>query len=470
MITPISASKIFSVLGNNNSLVPMAIKDISNSVGLTAGSYITGQSAEGQDRFIDEFGTQAIWLFGIPVYKKALDLIMFKPVGYDSAVDARILKDKDVFELAKHYAKKHDEMFKDNIQIPKIGNSLEKVAHKQKVFKGLTFGKFAISTLMTILTYGALTKFRQNYRENKIKQEFLDKHYIEQKRQVQVVKTNMTEFMGKNNQLSFEGKLEDFMFSPVKNMMIVDASISGERLLKSKNKQELTGYAIKEGSFWFFMYFAGAQIKKMLEKISLKNHNIPIGLDPRVIESQELKQALLNNEIIQNMEGFPSNNKSADIYKFINENPNNLIVKMGKKSDIIKTIKVNNGLFKKSIDTGYIDNRKYIDTDDVISLKNQLKLLYDKGQEFIQTKALTAGKNAEELTNPDKIKILENYLAKVKKGNRQATLKNIGACIGFLGILMPATLVAWRFLSKENKEYQVRTDIENKLKSEMNLA
>ncbi len=260
------------------------------------------------------------------------------------------------------------------------------------------------------------------------------------------------------------------VFSPVKNMMIVDASISGERLLKSKNKQELTGYAIKEGSFWFFMYFAGAQIKKMLEKISLKNHNIPIGLDPRVIESQELKQALLNNEIIQNMEGFPSNNKSADIYKFINENPNNLIVKMGKKSDIIKTIKVNNGLFKKSIDTGYIDNRKYIDTDDVISLKNQLKLLYDKGQEFIQTKALTAGKNAEELTNPDKIKILENYLAKVKKGNRQATLKNIGACIGFLGILMPATLVAWRFLSKENKEYQVRTDIENKLKSEMNLA
>ena len=109
MITPVTASKIFSILGNNDSLVPMAIKDISNSIGLTAGSYITGQSAEGQDRFIDEFGTQAIWLLGIPAYKKILDLTMFKPLGFDSEVDVRILKDNEVFELAKQYAKKHDE-------------------------------------------------------------------------------------------------------------------------------------------------------------------------------------------------------------------------------------------------------------------------------------------------------------------------------------------------------------------------
>ena len=70
MIPAISASYIYSKLGNSNSLVPMAIKDIANSVGLTAGSYITGDELEGKDRFLDEFGTQAIWLFGIPGYKK----------------------------------------------------------------------------------------------------------------------------------------------------------------------------------------------------------------------------------------------------------------------------------------------------------------------------------------------------------------------------------------------------------------
>ena len=43
----------------------MAIKDIANSVGLTAGSYITGDKLEGKDRFLDEFGTQAFWNSGI---------------------------------------------------------------------------------------------------------------------------------------------------------------------------------------------------------------------------------------------------------------------------------------------------------------------------------------------------------------------------------------------------------------------
>ena len=104
MIPVISASKIYSILGNENSLVPLAIKDIANSAGLTAASYIAGDQAEGRDRFIDEFGTQAIWLFGIPFYKKLLDLAMFKSVGFDPKVDVRILKNPDIFKKAIEHA------------------------------------------------------------------------------------------------------------------------------------------------------------------------------------------------------------------------------------------------------------------------------------------------------------------------------------------------------------------------------
>lgn len=32
---------------------------------------------------------------------------------------------------------------------------------------------------------------------------------------------------------------------------------------------------------------------------------------------------------------------------------------------------------------------------------------------------------------------------------------------------MPAMIVGWRFMDKENKDYQVRTEIENQLKAEM---
>ena len=64
---------IYSKLSNNSSLVPLAVKDIANSCGLTAASYIAGDTVEGKDRFIDEFGTQAIWLWGIPAYKMLLE-------------------------------------------------------------------------------------------------------------------------------------------------------------------------------------------------------------------------------------------------------------------------------------------------------------------------------------------------------------------------------------------------------------
>lgn len=96
MITKLTASTIYSTLGNNSSKVPLAIKDIANSCGLTAASYMSGDKAEGKDRFIDEFGTQAIWLWGIPAYQKILDFAMYKPAKIDPMVDVRILKIRNI--------------------------------------------------------------------------------------------------------------------------------------------------------------------------------------------------------------------------------------------------------------------------------------------------------------------------------------------------------------------------------------
>lgn len=106
MIPAITASKIYSTLGNNNSLVPLAIKDVANSLGLTAGSYITGDTLEGKDRFIDEFGTQAIWLFGIPAYKKAIDLTLYKILNIDPNVDVRNLKNPEILKKSNRICTK----------------------------------------------------------------------------------------------------------------------------------------------------------------------------------------------------------------------------------------------------------------------------------------------------------------------------------------------------------------------------
>ena len=99
---PINTAKIFSTLGNPNSLIPLAVKDISATGGMTAGSFITGKE-EGQDRFIDEIGTEFIWLLGIPMFKKLFDKTVFKALKLDCNFDARNLKEEnnEIFDKIK---------------------------------------------------------------------------------------------------------------------------------------------------------------------------------------------------------------------------------------------------------------------------------------------------------------------------------------------------------------------------------
>ena len=226
MIPQLTASTIYSTLGNNSSLVPLAIKDIANSCGLTTASYIAGDKVEGKDRFIDEFGTQAIWLWGIPAYKKILDVTMFKPAGIDPEVDVRILKDPKILKAAKEFA-----------PTKAIKESLENVAKHQKLAKGLTVAKFAASTVLTTLTYFGLTKFRHKYTENQIKKDYFEKQQ-EQKGNTnknlssQVPFSSAFSSVHKNNNknVTFTGGVQDFIFDPVKNLMLVDASITGEKI------------------------------------------------------------------------------------------------------------------------------------------------------------------------------------------------------------------------------------------------
>ena len=107
MIPKITASTVYSILGNNSSYVPLAIKDVANSCGLTAASYIAGDKAEGKDRFIDEFGTQIIWLGGLPAFNKLFSLILFKPAKLDSKIDARILKNSEILKAAQELLPQH---------------------------------------------------------------------------------------------------------------------------------------------------------------------------------------------------------------------------------------------------------------------------------------------------------------------------------------------------------------------------
>lgn len=335
MIPAISASYIYSKLGNSNSLVPMAIKDIANSVGLTAGSYITGDELEGKDRFLDEFGTQAIWLFGIPAYKKLLDFTLYKALKIDPNFDVR------------NFSKKRKKLINKTINYAdsSIKESIINATKNPKFSKNLAMGKFVVSTALTILSYAGLTKYRHLQTKKAAQKEILKEMQLENKdnkdKFLYTKPANKAAFNGLHqnktqDQPAFTGGISEFMYNPVKNLMILDGSITAERLAESRNKQELVGYAIKEGSFWAFMYFASKPIQKFLENRAEKNTQKPVAidLDARVIESEDLAKAFKDGSLAKSSEKVLKLNSYSNMLDYIHNNPDDFVVKMAKMSDI----------------------------------------------------------------------------------------------------------------------------------------
>ena len=436
MISALTASSIYSTLGNSNSLVPMAIKDVANSCGLTAGSYITGDKLEGKDRFIDEFGTQAIWLFGIPAYKKIIDLTLYKLLKIDPKFDVRNLKynRKSILKKSIEYA---DSSIKD---------SMKNAAKNINFTKNLALGKFIVSTVLTIVSYAGLTKFRHNLTKKSAQKEILAEINDSNLKNDKYGFTKPTWSFKSNSQPSFTGGVQDFMYNPVKNLMIVDGAITTERLAHSRNKQDLIGYTIKEGTFWIFMYFASKPIQKYLENKAEKNTKKPVSidLDARVIESKELEKAFKDGSLKQSVKKVLELETPEQLLDYIHNNPNDFTVKMAKMSDVIPVLKNAN-------QADNVDYRKFIDFNEFKNIAKKLDKLNGKFDAF----------KLSDLHD----KSLESFLKSVKKAKRISVLKNIGACIGVLGVFAPVMMVLVRKMDKNNKGFQVKED----LKKEMNI-
>lgn len=418
----VNVAAVFSTLGNPNSLIPLAVKDVSSTTAITASSFLTGKE-EGQDRLIDEVGTQIIWLLGIPAFKWLFDKTIFKAYNLDSKFDVRNLKDKDVFEKIKEYAPT-DEVKKE----------IEKIGNKQGLFKNVALYKFFFATGATIASYIGLTRAKQHYTENKIKQNLI-KEFNENQNKEKKTSTST----GENPNFKGVGEVvKNFAFSPVKNMWILDGAITGERLADSRSPQEFVGYSIKEGLYLFFMYYAGNKIQKALENRADKKFQKSIGLDARVIENGKLQKSFEDGSVKECLMAFEGikDKSDADIYEFLHKNPDNAIVKVAKNSDIIS-------LYEK---TDKIDTRKFIDLKDIKGVYEKIDKLY---KQFLE--ATAKGETAE------------NFFKGVKKLKRHSIITNIGTCIFALSIVTPAAMLAKRLLGKDDAEFHTKKEIRAQL-------
>lgn len=433
----INAAKIYSVLGNPNSLIPLGVKDASSCLGMTAGSYATGKE-EGIDRFIDEFGTEALWLGGIPFYKYIFNKTVFKAFGFDSKIDPRNLKDMKLYEKIKEFAPNED-----------IKRSLDKAGKNRKLFKNIAATRFVASTLMAIGSYVGLTRLKQYYTDQKIRKNLI-KEYEDKKQKA----------ASKNPSFKGIGKIaEEFAFSPVKNMYILDGFITTERLADSRSSQELAGYAIKEGSSLLFLYYAGKQIQKYMENTAKKKYNKSITLDSRVLESNDFKKTFESGTIEKSIKAFNEvKSDNAKLYEFLNKNPNNEIVKIAKQSDALTTYKTRSKIgFKESINrllhgqslydkTDKIDSRAFVDFKEINSINEMVEELYGQYKD-----ALAKGESAD------------NFFAKVRKLKRNSIIMNIGACVLALGVITPAIMLIKRMTDKSGPEFQTKKEIKDEL-------
>lgn len=422
----INPAKIYSTLGNPNSLIPLGVKDVSSCVGMTAGSYVTGKE-EGFDRFIDEFGTETLWLGGIPALKWIYDKTVFKAFGLDAKIDPRNLKDMDMFEKVKKYAPSEE-----------IKKNLEKAGENKRLFKNLAATKFFASTILAAGAYVGLTKLKQKYTDQKIRKNLI-KEYQEEVKKKEVENQNNEKDV-KTGQPSFKGLgkiVEEFAFSPVKNMYILDGFITTERLKDSRTPQEFAGYVIKEGSALLFLYYAGKKIQQFMENSAKKKHDKSITLDSRVLESEELKKIFHDGTIEKSIKDFDAANTSnGNLYEFLHQNPENEVVKIAKKSDVLKT-------YGK---TNKIDTRAFVDFDEVKGINKQVNELYTQYKN-----ALKKGETTDE------------FFTKVRKLKRNSINMNIGACILALGVITPAIMLLKRKTDKGGSEFQTKKEIKDEL-------
>lgn len=441
-------TKVLSTLGNKDSLFPIMIKDGVDSTSLTLKSFKEGGPVEGKDRFIDEFGTQAIWIGGIPFFKSVFDHTAYKLAKINPLVDPRIIANEEYSKWATEHAKGIMSNNKNQTVKSALGDALKDGG---KLAKNLFKGKVIVATALTLGAFFTLTKYKQKTTKDATITEMqtIKQHSVEKNNSYSYFHNEKSKIFDdienfyKPNQpktQSFTGKFQAIadaiMFNPVHNMKIIDAGITTERLACSRNFTEFVEHAIKEGVFLFFIYKFGDLIESGINKLSENILHKPIDLKIDVLMDKELNKALSSGKIAQEVAKMPEAGKSlTEKLNFLIQNPDNILVKAAKKSGIISMVKdQENNLF--------VDTSKYIDVKEIETLAKNL-LNIDKNYKI-------SGQSADK------------FLAKVKGLKVLSTTANIAISCFVLGYVIPKLIYKYREWKTGSTKFHVAEDIKNK--------
>lgn len=469
-------TNILSSLGNNTgSIAPMAAKDLIQNQVIVAQYHKEGGRHDAFEKFVEENGTSAVWLGGLPLIKKLMDKTVYKAFGISPDVDIKKLKEgsTDSIEFAlnklKEQGKENSEQFAQ----------LSKVAGNKNLAKALFVSKFAVATGTTLLALVGLIFFKQKTTEGKIKQKVMLEKMQENALRNNVKQSGAGDLFynkmqdddekssQKGNKLTFKGGISNlasaFMYNPILNQSLLDAGIVGVRA-KTARDGERRDVLIKEAFEIAFLYPLAYPIQRGFDLLFGKLFNKNTDLDYNVLASDRFEAGLSNNGLKDSLSKFM---KDFDVEKigkdaavdnkllnFIYDNPDNAIVKFLKDTGDVPTVSnivgKKFGLFNIKQATDEIDSLGFINTKSV--------------QGSIKKLTKTVGDMDGTVGAADKVK---EYLKGAKTAKGLSIVASIVFGIWAIGVLQTKVILNARKSKTGSTENEAVTNLEQKIRHQM---
>ena len=384
-----TVTSIISAIGNNSTIYPLLVRDlcieapskilIARRENMKESREIANEAT--REKFIDEYGTSAIWLGGIPATEALYDKFMVKK-GWSPIVNLKLFKENET--VAKRNAKKAATEVKDvvvqgieyniekfkNIQVKDVQDAvadLIKVKNNKGGYEKLLTGKFCAATIIPTVIMGfilpplnfALTrKLREKKAANAanlqnstiaatsftaLKNDTFKNFSLQDKKEVSFTGGNITSAIAN--------------LRTIDKMAISDGGLTVGRVSTSRNKEEAYVNAYRMIGSMILNFVTPVYIARGLDKLANGLFKINVNLDPLILDNKKFIDAIKENSF-----EMPKSKSAQDIIEFLDTKPDSLFSKFA--ADMKKVT---------YLESGYRDPRRYVDIDDMGKFMDEFK-------------------------------------------------------------------------------------------------
>ncbi len=383
---------IISAVGNNRGIAPLFVRDccieIPSKLGLTYNQNLkdSRQMANNavRERFIDEYGTSAIWMGG-PVLLGKLANKVIKKLGYNAGVNMSLFKERN-----NQGIKYNIEKFRE--KAPEAVKDLEKALLNKNKYQKLQAGKFALTTAIPIVLMGFILP-KLNF---KLTEKIKEKQGANAGRKTDAI----------NNEVSFKGLASTMAnMSNVNKMAVTDGGLTIGRVWTARNRYEQMELGFKNAMMMFLNFVFPIYLAKGLDKLSLKLFKTDVNLDPKLMNDENFLSAIKDNKI-----KMPS--KREDIIDFLDKNPDSNFSKLCEEYCGVKYLK-----------NRVRDPREFVDTKKIFSFSKEIE------------------KFSSEARKSGNIEKYSKLAVKIKSANIAA---NVGISSFLLAVVLPEVIFLLR--------------------------